>query len=118
MKIFDLESFQADLRELLSKFDTSEGSVSEVADKYNTILETTLEKHAPLTKKTVTVRPQPKWYNDDIHEARKEKRKAEKVWRKTRLTIHQEIYKEKKLKVVHMIKSSKADFYRGRLDKP
>ena len=73
MKDFDLESFQTDLKASLSKFDPSEGSVSEVADRYNTILEATLDKHAPLTTKTVTVRPQPKWNNDAIHEARREK---------------------------------------------
>ena len=47
--------------------------MSGIMDKYNGILESTLEKHAPLKKSTVTVHPQPSWHDDDIHEARKEK---------------------------------------------
>ena len=46
----------------------------------------------------------PLWYDDDIHKARKDKRKAEKKWCCTRLIIHKEIYM---MKVVHMIKKKK-----------
>jgi hypothetical protein len=115
MKNFNLASFQSDLSKAMDAFDTTTGSVSLVVDNYNAILEETLEKHAPLKKRTVTVHPQPPWYNDTIHEAKKERRKAEKKWHKTGLTVHKEIYKEKKMEVIHLIKNSKKDFYKDRL---
>ena len=96
MRNFDLEDFQNDLTTSLAEFNPMHNSVSEAVDKYNHSLESCLDRHAPLTTRTITVRPQPPWYNDDIHDARKQKRKAEKKWRQTKLTVHKEIYKEKK----------------------
>ena len=115
MKSFDIESFQSDLSTAMDAFDTNNGSVSEVVDKYNTILEETLEKHAPLKTCTVTIRPRQPWYNDSVNEARKEKRKAEKKWHHTGLTVHKEIYRDKKRELTQLIRHSKMDFYKDRL---
>ena len=117
MKDLDIEKFQADLEEELKQFDPKDGSVSDIADNFNNILDSVIEKHAPMKKRTNTIRPQPPWYSDDINDARKERRKAEKKWRSTGLNVHKEIYREKKLMVVHMIKKAKTQFYKDRLSK-
>ena len=43
-----------------------------------------VDKHAPLRKKTVTVRPYTSWFNEDIANDKREKRKAEVKWRHTK----------------------------------
>ena len=75
MKAIDIEAFSYDIEhsELL-ELDTDD--VDELADMYNTVLTETLDKHAPLKKKVVTIHPKAPWYNGDIDLARKEKRKA------------------------------------------
>ena len=92
-------------------------SVSDLTDTYNSKVTAVLDKHAPTKKKTITVRPKPKWYSEDIDECRKEKRKAEKKWRKTKLTVHKQIYKEKQRSLNKMIANSKKNFYSDKLSK-
>ena len=84
-------------------------------EEYNKILESTLDKHAPLQSKTVTLRSQPPWYSDDIHLARKEKRQAERKWRTTGLTIHKDIFREKRNIVTHLISNSKKEHYKAKI---
>jgi hypothetical protein len=117
LKELNMDDFRSDLAIALGEFDPNCGTVSEAVDRYNIILENTLDKDAPLKKRTVIIRPQPAWYSEDISEVRKEKRKAEKTWRRTGLTIHRDIYKEHNAKLVHMIAKAKQDYYKARLEK-
>ena len=55
MNDINLDSFQTDLAAAIDNFDPMEGSMSEIADKYNKILEHTLESPALLQKYMVTV---------------------------------------------------------------
>jgi hypothetical protein len=52
-----------------------------------------LDKHAPETERTVTVRKPTPWTTKDIKSAKIAKRKAEKRWRKTRSKIDYDIYR-------------------------
>jgi len=70
-----------------------------------------LENHAPLKKKTVTLHPNAPWYTPEIDLAKKDRRKAEKNWRETRLTIHKDIFREKKEKVNKLLTLAKEDYY-------
>jgi len=42
-----------------------------------------LQKHAPLRSKVIRSRPLVPWFNDDIKNARRERRKAERKWRRS-----------------------------------
>ena len=55
-----------------------------LVDCYNTTLAELLDRHAPLKTKTVTVRRQEPWYSEEIREAKRARRRAERKWRKTR----------------------------------
>ncbi len=70
------------------------------------------DKHAPLRKKTVTVRPYTPWCNEDIENKKKrEKRKAEANWTHTRIEIESHILCQKRNKVAHLIRKAKIEFY-------
>ena len=43
-------------------------------------LKTTIDKHAPMQSRTMVVQPQVPWYNDEIQQAKREQRTAEKRW--------------------------------------
>ena len=52
---------------------------------YNSTLHDCLEKHAPITTRTISVCPRVAWFSEEIKFAKKEKRKAERKWRMTKL---------------------------------
>ena len=74
-----------------------------------------LYKNTPLRSKTVTIKNQPLWYSAEIHSTGKDKRKAERKWRWTGLTVHKEIYCEKWNLVSHVIAQAKNDYYKTKL---
>ena len=46
------------------------GDLDALTRKYNTVLSELLDKHAPLKKRTITLRPAAPWYNNTIRYAR------------------------------------------------
>ena len=54
-----------------------------------------IDKHAPECHQKITVRPHAPWYTQELRDAKHQRRRAERVWRHTKLTVHQQIFKEK-----------------------
>ena len=65
----------------------------------------------PTQTKTITIRTNTKWYSKELHTSKREKRKAERVWRRTNLEIHRQIYREKCLLNSKLLFRSKQDYY-------
>ena len=97
LSLIDLPSFRTDIAQGLGDLDDSL-PVTDLLDIYDTQLTTVLNKHAPPKEKSIVIRPQQPWFPDDHHRAKSEKRKAERLWRRTGLTVHREIFKEEKAK--------------------
>ena len=68
--------------------------------------------HAPQSTRTRTIRPQPKWYNDEIRAEKREIRRLERKWRKSRLTVHKDIYRSQHAKVMKLIEKAKEDYFK------
>ena len=62
-------------------------------------------------KRTITVRPSAAWYNGDIDQEKRKRRKLERRWRKSRLVINRESYKEQCKVVSSLIKKAKENYY-------
>jgi hypothetical protein len=102
-KQIDHDEFSKDLDNMLVESD----DVNSYVDLFEMELELILDKHAPLTQKTVICRAPKPWFNADILRLKKLLRKAERVWRrhwqphrlyavkKLRLKYHYEICNEK-----------------------
>ena len=74
-------------------------TVSEKVTTFNSIMKGILDNQAPLIQRKIVIRPNTRWYNDKIRVAKKAQRSAEKVWRKTQLEIHRQIFvKARKIK--------------------
>lgn len=67
--------------------------------------------NAPVKKRIITVRPAAPWYSDDIKQEKAERRKLERRWRCTKLTIDREWYTEQCKRVNRLIHESKMKFY-------
>ena len=61
----------------------STGEIAEeLIDTYNMSIKDIVNKHAPKQVKIITLRPHAPWYNDHIREAKREKRRRERKYKK------------------------------------
>ena len=105
-----MEALRRDLT-TLPVFTSPATNVTDFLAQYQNNLDGLLEIHAPLKRRVVTLRPSTPWYNDEIASAKRDRRKLERHWQKTRLTVHQQLYKNKCKQVRSLITSAKMQFY-------
>ena len=87
--------FIATLKESLANKDLSvKTDIDEMVDIYNSTLKDIYDKLAPVQTRVVNHRPWAPWYNEDLREAKREKRRAERKFRKTKLTVNKQMYIE------------------------
>ena len=56
--------------------------------KYDETLKTVMNTLAPVKTATVTIRPEAKWYTDEIRQGKQGRRQAERRWGKSQLEVH------------------------------
>ena len=86
------ESFSSDI----SSSDLTKqlpSNVDEMVSCYNRVLKELMDKHAPLKSRAIADRTSEPWMNEDIQRAKQLRRRHEKRWRKTKLTVHRQEYK-------------------------
>ena len=66
--------------------------------------------------RTRRVRHQPAWYDESVQNARRERRRCERKWRKSRSNIDYEQYRESKQKVCNEIRNAKTTYYENKLN--
>ena len=109
----DSEQFKSDVSTAVRGVDTSRPD--QLADSYNATLKTVLDKHAPVVTRRVTDRPAAPWMTAEIIAAKQQRRRAERKWRKTGLTVHRQIYAGHRNTVSRMIRDAKRKFLRDRV---
>ena len=71
-----------------------------------------LDSLAPVKSKSFVERPLIPWINNEILDCKKQKRRLEKQWRKTKLSVHYQMYQAEKKKLHALITNAKTDHYR------
>ena len=87
------------------------GDLNDLICQYNTVLSELLEKHAPLKKRMITLRPAAPWYTDAIRTEKRKRRKLERRWRASGLTVHRELYVDQCKLVNKCIFDAKMGYY-------
>jgi len=110
----DFASFIQDIEqsELAS---TTSNDIDRLVLLYNRSLESILDKHAPLKKKVFVERNMQPWMCPEILAVKRLKRKSEKVYRNSKLTVHFEIYKENCKCLGQSIKKAKSEYYLNKI---
>ena len=80
---------------------------------YNSTLSSILDRHAPLKSKVVGSRPQVPCYNQEIAEAKKKRRKAERTLRKTKSAEDLLVFKSLRNHVTYLCNQARRKFYVG-----
>ena len=105
---------QSDLHKDIKEYVKSQVDISDLSSlvtNYEKELCRIIDIHAPAKRKTITVRPSAPWYNSKIDEEKRKRRKLERRWRKSRLEIDRQLYKDQCKLVNSLIKSEKENYY-------
>ncbi|CAC5412707.1 unnamed protein product [Mytilus coruscus] len=94
---------------------TSNLPVEQLVEHYNGNLSNIFDKHAPVTIKSVILRPNTEWYSDDLKAAKRDKQKAERKWRDSKLEVHHQIFKEK-CRTVGKLFIAKKTYYSSKIE--
>ncbi|KAK3754683.1 hypothetical protein QZH41_015382 [Actinostola sp. cb2023] len=92
IKSIDMGQLREDIKNSrLADPDSVSGDLDILTRRYNTVPSELLDKHAPLKKRTITLRPAAPWYTDAIRDEKQKRRKLERRWRASGLTVHREL---------------------------
>ena len=114
LKRIDKDKFDQDLRMKVSTTKCSS------FDQLNNALSSVLDKHAPVVRRKVRPNKNDPWFDDikdQVAEAKRTRRSAEKKKDKSGLTIHRQIYNEAKKNVSKIISKARTEFYSSEVKK-
>jgi len=110
IKTIDIDAFSADLLDLpLLRHPAS--TLDELVDQYDSGIRSVIDKHAPLRTKRIVLRQPAPWLTGAIRAARCELRHAERTWKATRLTIHEQIFEYKMERRNYLLERAKASYF-------
>ena len=89
--------------------------VNLVVRQYDASLSSLLDKHAPSKRIYVVERLMNDWMTDDMLVLKALRRKYESFWRKTRLTVHFDMYSESCMEVKTTISKSKSEILQNKI---
>ena len=114
LKDINPEEFAA---EVSNKFDISEGqSFGDGIIAYNDVLREALNKHAPIKSRTIKIVKTAPWFDSEYENLRRQRRKAEKQYQKTKLAVHKENYVNLRKQTTELAHKKKCKHYNDRLD--
>ena len=79
--------------------------------RYDSELSKILDKHAPLKKRIVTIRPSTPWYSEEIKLEKRKRRKLERRWRASRSLCDREAYTRQSKVLKNLLSSPRRNYY-------
>ena len=115
-KQINFEKFKDDINNS-QLHSASSTSASEAVELFNRVLLQLLDNHAPCKHKTITLRPDKPWHNEEIRAAKLKRRELEMQWRQSGLAIHRQSFKDQRNLVSNMCETAKTQYYREQMAK-
>ena len=113
--ILDREKFSCDIIDSFSHGSGCRDDVNALVSIYNDTLLKIYDKHAPFKMITIKHRLLAKWYNDQLRHEKREKRRLERRYRKSGLTVDMENFHEQTQKYNNLLEKTKTDYYRTKI---
>ena len=113
-KAVSLPDFQADVKCFADRY--CQCPDRDLADSYSAGLCAVMDRHSPLVTRCVSHRRSAPWLANEIREARRRRREAERRWRSTRLTVHREIFVRERATVKRCIRDARKLHYGSKID--
>ncbi len=115
VKEVDLDMFRADLSRSKLIVDPPQ-DLENLVDCYNDCLGRLLDEHAPQTTKDIPVKERRPWYTEQIKCKKKERRKLERRWLKSKLSVDEDILKMQRNKVNVLINKTRSEHYSEKIE--
>ena len=96
-------------------------NVNDLVDSYNRILSEKIDKFAPEREKCVVLREKVPYFSDDVKKAKIEKRKTERLWRKSmkykkdNISDLRKQFKASRTKLTNILEASKKTYYMDKI---
>ncbi|XP_076449509.1 uncharacterized protein LOC143285944 [Babylonia areolata] len=113
IKAIDRDSFKADVQDMLDDLGPDLS-----AQQLDDGLRGLLDRHAPATEKRVPSGHTSPWYtavSDVLRDAKKERRRAERKWRKSGLTVDSQIFLTAKQLVTDIVQNAKEEYWSSKI---
>ena len=110
LKAIEVDQLRADLQnsDLCQK---EYADLNELSLAYTSTLSSLLDKHAPLQKKTSVVRQRVPWFNSEIKDAIRSRRKAKRKWRKFKSSEDLRAFKSARNHATYIMNFARRDYY-------
>ena len=109
--------FIATLKKSLANQDLSvKMDIDEIIDVYNSTLKDIYDKLVPVQTRVVNHHPWAPWYSEDLREAKRDERRAERKFRKTKLTVNKKMYIEACERYNRLLENCKTSYYKNKIE--
>ncbi len=105
----DPDAFATDI-DSLSILTNPSDTLDCLVTQYNDGLRSLIDRHAPLVTKNVVLRPSAPWIGDSIRQSKREMRRAERIWKKHRLSVYREIYRDRRRRHNNLLTSERSSY--------
>ena len=116
IKKIDVKAFESDISDL-SKDDFSSMDTETLLNLYDSTLISALDKHAPLTQKTIKSRVFKPWLDEEVLAERRKRRQLERIMRKNKSNNNISDYKIQNNLVNRLIDRKKISFFNAAIEK-
>ena len=110
----DFKKFNEDLSTSLNAYSSLD--LNEKVSYYFKSAASALDKHAPEKTKEFVPREVIPWMDENILNAKRHRRKLERKWRVSGLTVHKEMYLHQKSIVNRMCDNAKRNYYKDKIE--
>ena len=100
----------------LIRADYNETSLTELANLYDSNLKEILDKHAPIISKVLRIKTVSPWFNNEVRKLKREKRAAEAKWKKTKLDVDLDAFKNKRNHYIRICSDAKRAYYSSKIE--
>ena len=85
-----------------------------IADDLDSVLTGVLDDHAPVMRRRVRPQKNAPWFSgvaEEVRSLKQQRRRAERLWLKTGLTVHKQLYNNAKKLVTKLVHKAKTTYY-------
>ena len=116
LKNIDIAEFSADIASSMLCASADWDNIDALSDCFNMTLTDILDKHAPLKTRIMINRPKIPWFNDDIKQLKRKRRRLEKKALKTDLPGDWNNYHKVRNQYSSLFKSARVNYYSNLID--
>ena len=116
LRAVDTAAFMEDLKQKSLVEKCSNDNPDLAVDSYSYIIEQVLDNHAPQKVREIKIRPNTRWYNEEITHEKHIRKQKERQWRVTKLEIHRQLYTTQRQVVQTAMRSAQINYFNDLVD--